>query len=433
MISVPPASAAKASHAPSAKAVQAAAAPAIRATMHVAAMPGREGVRVVHAALHNGRPLAVGRLVEGRPVREAARLLPLLLSLCGHAHALAFRLAARAAAADAVDGAQPAQTLLPETAFAAMRLEALREHALSLFHHWPALLGMKPPQALPALLQAIVRLMKGPEDEKARGQLAAQWSALLHAHLPLLVARLRELHLPPAPPLDPVEEEHWPRLAVRLLADETADHARRPTDGKGRPAHVLPAPPAMTAMRRTDTDGCGDWPPDDAIAPVRARLGRAGLWPLAARLDHLEALLVWLRGAGDPDDVSVCRLGNRQGMARVLTARGWLLHGVETAAWPHEGRQRSRHPGDQAELQVRRCVLLAPTEWHCHPEGLAARWLAALQADTPAHLKRQATAVMRLADPCEAFAVALVEETDRGDGTCGVVTGRDTGETEVHA
>lgn len=72
--------------------------------------------------------LPVAALMLGRPVAEAAALLPRLFNLCAAAQAMALRLALG----------------LPAPAPEALRIETLRDHLLKLCVIWPRLLGLTP-------------------------------------------------------------------------------------------------------------------------------------------------------------------------------------------------------------------------------------------------------------------------------------------------
>ncbi len=77
------------------------------------------------------------RWLVGRSVDEAARLVPRVFNLCA---------AAQGAASAAALG------LRDPGAHDAMRAETVRDHAIALFHHWPALIGAEPDRAALALL-----------------------------------------------------------------------------------------------------------------------------------------------------------------------------------------------------------------------------------------------------------------------------------------
>lgn len=74
------------------------------------------------------RDLPVEALMLGKPVEDAAALLPRLFNLCGGAQAMAVRLALG----------------LPVPEPATLRAEILRDHVLKLCVIWPRLLGMQP-------------------------------------------------------------------------------------------------------------------------------------------------------------------------------------------------------------------------------------------------------------------------------------------------
>jgi hypothetical protein len=56
---------------------------------------------------------------------------------------------------------------------------------------------------------------------------------------------------------------------------------------------------------------------------------------------------------------------------------------------------------------IGRYQILAPTEWNFHPEGVLAKGLNQLQADSVELLKQQASLLINAIDPCVGYALQI--------------------------
>jgi len=116
------------------------------------------------------------------------------------------------------------------------------------------------------------------------------------------------------------------------------------------------------------------------VARMRARLADVAL--LAARLAQL------LRGEAQPGAGPsgwICTATARegQGIAAVQTARGLLTHVLQIQ-----------------DDQVSQYVIIAPTEWNFHPDGVLRRTLEGMAVDSEQELRRRAALLATLLDPC---------------------------------
>ncbi len=355
------------------------------------------GVRAVRVVVENARPLAVARMLEGRSLGQAMQLLPMLLNVCGQAHVLALHLAARAAREVA-----PAQPVACGGEMAgmlrAMRLEALREHMLAWLHHVPALLGQDLPQAS-GVLGALGAAQRDGTAEAAR-KVAEVVREFMHGAAFAGVLRdVAALALPPVPALGALRRAELPALGVVLLRDTDFALVRLPSAG-GEMRHVLKL--AEMADRAEELLPA-ELLVKDLPQTVRWRLGHVArlLQRLSAdrdddRDDAHGTDAAGAANAGDTgmvDDAGMVPLEDDAGLGWVLTARGVLVHVLRL----------------DAEGGVRHCRILAPTEWHCHADGLAARWLRQLRAANADELCTLARGVMLLTDPCEPFVVRVCE------------------------
>lgn len=232
------------------------------------------GNRVDDVMLEVARPTAA-ETMRGRAADEAARLLPLLYSICSEAQGTAARLAVAAARGEAQPPCVDRDVLA----------EGRREHLWRLLLDWPAVLGLPRSEAL--LADGLRHLHDGRyeawRDDALRAQLARLDAAL---------GELDELRLPTRllPFMTAAQTlECWPRLDADFAAAPLFDGAPAETGALAR--HETLAREATLAAR------------------VRARI---------ADLDE---------GAG-LGRVSAAPVAPGIGRAVVETARGLLMHEV---------------------------------------------------------------------------------------------------------
>ncbi|MDO8932679.1 MAG: nickel-dependent hydrogenase large subunit [Rhodocyclaceae bacterium] len=235
----------------------------------------------------------------------------------------------------------------------AVLAEAQREHLWRLLLDWPAALGLPPQQAL--LVEGRRRLQDG--------SFAAWMGAALKVPFAAVEAAANGLSSQPLP--DGLQS------LPALTAAETATLWPR-LDGNFSAAPTYRGRPAETgALAR---HGAGT-----AISPLLARI--------RARMDDLHAA----HGLGR---TSAATIAAGVGRAAVETARGLLLHEITL-------------DGDRISAYV----IVAPTEWNFHPEGVLKTWLQDALAATPDELKAQAARAVLALDPC----VRCTIEVDSGE------------------
>ncbi len=308
----------------------------------------RDGCQVSGVRIRSGRPL-VSRLLVGKPVEEALRLVPLLFSLCGRAQGLA----AQAAAATAMGRGMDEESL-HQGAKAILR-EAAGEHLWRLLLDWPAALGL--PRRETELAAARRRLATVADD--------ASWRTAL----------------------DEI-------LAVSLLGQP----ARRWLDGdlaawraKGSPAATLwqAMDGALAGIERV-TPSVNENSP---LARLQGRLP-ADMHPVAARfLARLAELALWATGDVPPvrKFIRAQSAAAGQGEALALVARGSLHHRLRI----EDGR-------------VAEYAITVPTDWNFAPAGPFAREARGIRGSTAAEIESAARLLALSLDPCVAVKVELL-------------------------
>ena len=359
-----------------------------------------DGRHVRDVRLRSTRPFAAGRLLGGRTAAEAATTLPLLYSICARAQGVA-----ALGAVESAEGRAPPRDVVAAREFAVVT-ETIEEYLRRILIDWPEAMGHATATA------AVASARRG---IGAAGESRARFSRVVTD-----VAAEHVYGEPPAAWLDRIGAtslETWARAAATLPAALLAvllDGA--PALGASGVA-LMPAPGAnalaeavLPSLRiRPDYERAPLWngtPVETgalarmhahpAVAAMRARLGNSVATRMAARLVEL-ALLLRALDAGPVNGTPCSWLATfapvaGEGVAAVQTARGLLLH----RACVVDGR-------------IAAYQIVAPTEWNFHPDGPAARGLAALEADDAEMLERRARLAVQALDPCVAFAVEVVD------------------------
>lgn len=314
--------------------------------------------------IRSSRTASVAGLLGGRRVEEALSLLPMLFSLCAHAHLAAARQATG-------QGIRPCDGLM-------VLAENAREHLLRIMLGWK---GEGAPEMPAGPVMALVSGMK--EACEAGCGNAGEVAQALESYL--------EEHVFACPPADfpGADISRWLRRADTAAARHLRAVMARGWQGAGAvsPAFLpeMPAGELMRRMREAGFCAAPEWqgaPRETGplarrfrvpvVAAVVAEHGAGLLARLVARLADLALIPGEMRRAGMP-------VSGGAGVGVVETARGRLAHAA-------------RLEGDV----IAEYAILAPTEWNFHPRGVAAQ---ALEGLAP----RPARAVIEAIDPCVDF------------------------------
>jgi coenzyme F420-reducing hydrogenase alpha subunit len=345
------------------------------------------GGHIAAVSVASQRPLLADRLLRGKSVDEALRLLPAVFALCGRTQAVV-----AAAACESAVGREPqaAAVLWREREVMA---EMIHEHAWRLLLDWPGLVGEAPDvellgrvrallhhahdsaNAWGAACDAIATLLRARVlglrlDDWLAATTARTWLDWADAGLTSTARTLRRLRgLPGAEGPDfallawPEPADVLTNIAQPVLRDP--GFAQQPAFA-GQPAECGPLPrliehPALAELAEDD--------------PVAARA--------FARLAELVALVT---GDARADRNAAAPLDTGTGVGWSEMARGLLTH----VARVEDGR-------------IAGYAIVAPTEWNFHPRGaLPAALEHGVVADLPSAERAVAIAAATL-DPCVAL------------------------------
>ena len=357
------------------------------------------GVKEVNIV--SSRQVGASRVLDGKPMREALTLLPLIFSVCGTAQAVA---GARACESALGRTAPPEAETLREKLVA---VETLREHLWRIFLDWPRFCCDSPDRESMAEVAAIQRRYHESlapagknflDQPAAGGQLGVRDAGELQQRMVKLL-RARVFGMAPGKWLAMASLDdfvHWidshETLATTYLkriaelnweslgaADVSALLGLDPLQLKREMKNdqFIRAPRWLGLCRETTPLTRTRSPLMDVL---RARHGNGLLLRLAARLTEVAKMSMRL---GEEDTPFASPSPPGSGIGQVQAARGLLIHSVELDA---AGR-------------IMDYRIVAPTEWNFHPRGSLAQGLSTLTGNR-AMLETQARQLIHAVDPC---------------------------------
>ncbi len=335
-----------------------------------------DGSTVRAVSIRSSRPSA-SRVLVGRTPDQVSPLVGLLFSLCGRAQSLCARLAVDAAMGRSADsGSADLHAVLAERVF---------EHLWRIWIDWPLALGVAPRRQIFAELAAPLRNASNAGEFRAA---AIKASAALrqqnHGHdLRALLVSVDALR-------DAAFFDGWLATLIQLDRDD-APATLTPLPNMPLRAWLSALPPwdagfALAPIFRgqpAETGALTDRLDDPGICALLEN-GSAVAARVVARLAALDQDLSALIDEAMPSEqIDVVRTQDGEAVARVLTARGPLLHRVVIEA-----------------ERVADYVIVAPTEWNFHPRGALCASLEGRRFADAAALKAWADALVLALDPC---------------------------------
>jgi coenzyme F420-reducing hydrogenase alpha subunit len=369
------------------------------------------------ARIENTRPLSLANQFSGRRPGEVASLVPLVFSIC--------RAAQSAACAGALERALPAPVCPREIATRTLLTlgETAREHALQVLHSWPQCLKAAEPAMASASIKQLLKIDRelthclagasrlGAFDkaealraisgltallgEAVYGELPSEWlsrqdfedlaSWAQRNETPaqtvtgyLIQSGMADAGAADIDPLPPLQPD---KLEATLFGDGARAFIAQP-EWEGRPRETTPlSRVAETRLAVAVKDRCG--------TGLLARLV-ACLIELAGLPDRMLALTRTLSEVPEEALAPAAANATGTGSGTAEAARGRLVHAV-----------------DIEDGLVRRYRILAPTEWNFHPEGAAARGLAAIALSAPSRREVLARLFITAVDPCVGYDLRL--------------------------
>jgi len=318
--------------------------------------------------LESNRVANVANLLVSRTAQEAIKLLPLVFSLCAHAHVMAAKGALNLPVSE-----QDRQLVLAENA---------REHLLRI------LMGWKVDNAPPLPPAPVMSLL----SEVEKGTAIATLKTYLQVHI-------FGLSLDEFLKFSAQDIKQWLAQSTTLPALYLAQLANKNWQSLGAaPLRFLPQMPIKILRERLDE-------PDFALMPdwngkpcETGSLARQSTHPIV-----LKALEEFGAGLFTRHLARLVELAQTpKQMATPQTSQKGVQKGVVETA-----RGRLVHVAKVTDNKITKYAILAPTEWNFHPKGIAMQSLSALRALDKSTLAMQARAVVEAIDPCVDFDVRV--------------------------
>lgn len=351
---------------------------------------GWDGRRIAGVTVASSRRTAASRVLEGKTPEQAARMVPLLFSLCGRAQETAAALALEAAAGKTPDAGKGRERRV--------LAEAALEYLWRILADWPPLVGEAPD--MEALAQIRARLRQAGEV----------WPDFSRALAGILEQKV--LALPPAAWLAMDGAERWAkdgktaaaRVLGRLLAGEGAFG-----DG-GVALMAWPSPAGLLediepALKdRDDFPARPHWRGEPRETGALARMART---PLVHQLQRKTGNIVALR--------FLARLAELAGMPGRLTDGGGAASWIGAAsprpgwglAWVECARGLLLHQVQVVEGRVARYRIVAPTEWNFHPDGPLSKGLQGAATESVEAARDKTATMVQALDPCVAYEIEV--------------------------
>jgi len=376
---------------------------------------------VRRVGISSSRPLQLPTLFEGKRVEEALHTIPLLYSLCATAQASAAASACRQATGSATDNSVfQAESML-------VYLETAREHLLRILMDWSGFLGETPEKrhllSVTRLLPAAKSACFGKEESFTLRPVLQLDRETLAEVLQSLAETAREAvyGMPPGAwyAIQELEDlyqwmKHGDTPSARLLLKLRDDGLGRLGDSD---INSLPdvEPQVMNQrLQQADADRFVFVPEWDAlpcetspltrqishplIEALRACYGAGLLTRMVSRLLELASIPARLQkifqaliDGGSYGEVESFYGDGASGLGMVEAARGRLIHRVT-----------------QQDGVIRQYQILAPTEWNFHPDGVVARGLLGLAAESEHQLRHYAGLFINAVDPCVGYRLEIV-------------------------
>ncbi len=366
---------------------------------------------VKHVCIESSRPVHASRVLQGRSVDEALRLLPVLFGICGTAQACA-----GVRACEQAIGVKPTYQL-EQVRDCLVRMEIVREHLWRILLDWPLFIGETPQKNGMTDLLALQREYRQ-TITRERDPFLHPGDALLnefsvpHDLVDEIAANLEQtvFGMPPDRWLAISTQdilEGWAASKVTVAA-RLLDHVLQADwcdIGKCdvQPLPIMRSGQLHQALQNDDfvlrpewldhcrESSCLTRVDSSLLQRLRVLHGNGLLVRLAARLTEIAQVSQNLLPDLASDDVETFAYEQNPGIGQVAAARGQLIHRVQIET-----------------EQIIRYQILAPTEWNFHPQGVVAKGLASVSGDAEI-MVQQARLLINAIDPCVDYELSIVQ------------------------
>ncbi|MCF6190805.1 MAG: nickel-dependent hydrogenase large subunit [Cocleimonas sp.] len=362
--------------------------------------------------ISSSRPLQASHVFTGKTINETLTMIPLLFNICSKAQAIT--------AVRAIESAKqtPATPQSESTREALIALESLREQALRITMDWPTFIGNAPESPLLShIALGITQIMKLLEPSQVLGYQAPtskahsitkeqslQWktfsktlskgifgSSSDNSPATWLVSDLDEWASQQK--TQAAAFIHWLNQQTWKNAGES-NITHLPTIDDNALLKVLLAEQHQFTSQPDWKKQCHElsWfsrkQQDEAS---NKSVKSNGIFSrMVARLVEVADLMTALDEFFIHDKTLAAPKSSAIGLAHSHAARGRLSHYINVE-----------------NSTVKKLLILAPTEWNFHPQGVTQNSLCNLQADNETDLRQQAELLIHAIDPCVGYTLKV--------------------------
>ncbi len=368
--------------------------------------------------ISSSRPLQASHVFTGKTIDQTLTMIPLLFNICSKAQAVT--------AVRAIESAKqtPATPQIESTREALIALESLREQALRVAMDWPTFIKVAPESPLLShIAMGISKIMKSLETSQSLKYLASssktlsseaqgitkaqnlQWKTFSETISNGIFGSSTTTWL--ASDLDEWANQEQTQAAsfIHWLSQKTWKNAGEstitelPAIDDSALLNVLLAEQHQFTSQPVWKNQCHElsWfthqqhNKQNLIAKSKALKGNGIFSRMVARLVEIANLITVL------DDFFIHH--------ETLTAPKSSAKGL---AYSHAARGRLSHYINVENNTVKKLLILAPTEWNFHPQGVTKDSLCNLQADNERDLRQQAELLIHAIDPCVGYTLNMV-------------------------
>lgn len=369
--------------------------------------------------ISSSRPLQASHVFTGKTIDETLTMIPLLFNICSKAQAIT--------AVRAIESAKqtPATEQIESTREALIALESLREQALRVAMDWPTFMGVASESPLLShIAMGISNIMKSLEPNQSLKYLN------FHSK-----AQSIETLGSKAQAITKIQSLDWETFSATLssgifgsstttwLASDLDEWANQEQTQAASFIHWLNQKTWKNAGESTITQ----LPAIDDSALLSVLLAEQHQFTSQPAWENQCHELSWfthkqhnkqnhitLKGNGIFSRM-VARLVEIANLMTVLDE--FFIHNktlsapkssAKGLAHSHAARGRLSHYMNIEDNMVKKLLILAPTEWNFHPQGVTQDSLCNLQADNEHDLRQQAELLIHAIDPCVGYKLNMV-------------------------
>ncbi len=372
--------------------------------------------------ISSSRPLQASHVFTGKTIDETLTMIPLLFNICSKAQAVT--------AVRAIESAKqtPSTLQIESTREALIALESLREQALRVAMDWPTFLQIAPESPLLShIAMGISKIMKSLETSQSLKYLASsskalsseaqgitkaqnlQWKTFSETISNGIFGSSTTTWL--ASDLDEWANQEQTQAAsfIHWLSQKTWKNAGEstitelPAIDDSALLSVLLAEQHQFTSQPVWKNQCHElsWFTHKqhnrqnhiakSIAKNKALKGNGIFSRMVARLVEIANLMTILDEFFIHNKTLTAPKSSAKGLAHSHAARGRLSHYINVE-----------------DNTVKKLLILAPTEWNFHPQGVTKDSLCNLQADNKRDLRQQAELLIHAIDPCVGYKLKVV-------------------------